>query len=225
MIIIAHRGASGTEPENTLRAFRRALDFKAPALELDVYFHDGRLLVIHDEDLARTTNGRGKLYRFSLEEVRKFDAGKGEPIPFLDEVLDCIEGRAWLNIELKGAGTAAPVGEFLRSKVLARKWKESDFLVSSFDTAQLGEFRSKYPEFRVAVLTNRRFWNAVEFSRKLGAVAVNPSLKIVSPSLVAAAHDAGLQVFVYTVNSPQDFERLQSWGVDGIFTDFPERFL
>ncbi len=108
MLCIGHRGAAGLEPENTLRSVRRALEVGADGIEIDVHCLDGELVVIHDHSLNRTTNGAGALRHHTLAEARQLDAGKGERIPFLREVLDLVDRRALVNIELKGARTAAP---------------------------------------------------------------------------------------------------------------------
>jgi hypothetical protein len=112
---IAHRGASAYEPENTLRAFERAIEMGATMLELDVHLsRDGRVVVIHDPDLARTTDGEGHVTDLSLAEIRRFDAGLGERVPILEEVVELVRGQAQLYVELKGQRTPAPVVDVLR---------------------------------------------------------------------------------------------------------------
>ena len=99
---IGHRGASGYEPENTLRSFSRAIEMKCSWIELDVHMADGHIMVIHDEDLSRTTNGKGKISESKYEYLSKLDAGEGEHIPTLPEVLALVDHRCRINIELKG---------------------------------------------------------------------------------------------------------------------------
>jgi len=109
LFCFGHRGARGHEPENTLRSVRKALELGADGIEVDVYFVDGRLMVIHDDTLNRTTNGKGPVAGRTFAELRALDAGKGERIPTLAEVFDAVNHRAVINMELKGPGTAAPV--------------------------------------------------------------------------------------------------------------------
>ena len=116
MLIVGHRGAAGHEPENTLRSVEAALRLGANAIEIDVHQVEGRLVVIHDDRLERTTNGEGRLAAHSLAALRALDAGQGERIPTLDEVIELVAGRAELVIELKGADTAEPVARLLRSQ-------------------------------------------------------------------------------------------------------------
>ena len=111
---IGHRGACGYEPENTLRSFKKALDLGVDTIELDVHkTKDEATVVIHDEKVDKTTNGTGFVADKSLEEIKKLDAGKGEKIPTLEEVLDLVNRKAQVNIELKGEGTARPVADII----------------------------------------------------------------------------------------------------------------
>ena len=117
MLHIAHRGASAHEPENTLRAIRAALTLGADAIEIDVHLVEGHLVVIHDLDVDRTTNGHGTVRSFSFERLRQLDAGKGERIPTLQEVTELVAGAVPLIVELKGAGTGAPVARYVQEQV------------------------------------------------------------------------------------------------------------
>ncbi len=140
---IGHRGAKGLEPENTLRSIRRALDLGVDGVEIDVYFVDGQLVVIHDDTLERTTNGRGRVEEQSFDYLRSLDAGKGEKIPTLCEVFETVNRRAFINIELKGRNTAMPVFELIEEYCDSKGWKKEDFLVSSFDHRELGKLKSR----------------------------------------------------------------------------------
>ena len=117
MICIGHRGAMGYAPENTLKSFALALELGASWVEADVHYVDDHLIVMHDERLERTTNGKGLLSEKSFNYLRKLDAGDGEKIPTLEELLDLIVGKAGINIELKGPGTAGPVIELIRERM------------------------------------------------------------------------------------------------------------
>src|SRR2546428_297275 len=136
-LCIGHRGARGHEPENTVRSVRRAIELGADGVEIDVYFVDGELVVIHDAKLERTTNGRGRVMRKSFAFLRSLDAGKGERIPTLREIFDAVDRRAFVNVELKGRNTAEPVQSLIEEYVAARGWRFEDFIVSSFHRREL----------------------------------------------------------------------------------------
>ncbi|MDZ7825633.1 MAG: glycerophosphodiester phosphodiesterase family protein [Gammaproteobacteria bacterium] len=142
-LCIGHRGASGLAPENTLPAFELAVALGVDAIELDVHLCEGELVVIHDDDLTRTTSGRGRVATSTLAGLRELDAGDGNRIPLLTEVLDRVADRCTLNIELKGAGTAGPVIDLLR-----RRGADPDrHLLSAFDHVELEHARAAAPEF------------------------------------------------------------------------------
>jgi len=224
LICIAHRGASGHEPENTLRAIRRALEFGADGIEIDVYFVDGELVVFHDAKLDRTTNGRGRLMKKKFEQLRALDAGKGERIPTLREVLDTVDGRAFINIEMKGRRTAKPVLELIRGQMRARGLRREDFLISSFWRRELRDLRALGgSEIPLGILFARRARRFKKLAAQLGASAIHTPLNFTNARLVRRAHENNLKVFVYTANDPRDIERMRKIGVDGVFTDFPKR--
>lgn len=222
-LVIAHRGASGYAPENTLKAFDKAIELGADWIELDVQLHGRALLVFHDLHLDRRTNGRGRLSNYSLRHLRALNAGAGERIPLLGEVLDRVNRRARLNIELKtGPGTARAVAALLK-RYLKRGWRPDDFLVSSFHLPELSEFRRHLPQVPRAVLLCGVPLDLAACATKLGAAAVSLDQDFADPALIRDARRRGLKVFVYTVNRPGDIARLKKLGVDGIFTDYPDR--
>ncbi len=225
-VCIAHRGASGEEPENTLRAFSRALAQGATFLELDVHLVHDRLLVIHDDTLERTTSGTGPLAARSLAELRALDAGHGERIPFLEEVLELAHGRARLNIELKGPRTAGPVVRSLQAAVQEGGWRPDQFLLSAFDWQQLAAARELEPALPVALLAGKGAGGEVlEAAERLGAEAIHVSRWSARRRLVAAAHERGLATRVYPINRAWEYDLMLRLGVAGIFTDFPGRAL
>jgi len=220
-LCIGHRGAGGHEPENTLRSVRRALEMGAHGIEIDVRLVHGELLVMHDAKLDRTTNGRGWLARKPLAVLRALDAGGGERIPTLREVVETVNRRAFLNIELKGRRTAKPVSALIHTFVHTRGWRYEDFLVSSFMGAELRAITdSRIP---IGLLLTRPTRLYALSARRLRACAVHPAARFVTARFVADAHGRGLRVFPYTVNAPSEILRLRKLGVDGVFTDFPER--
>lgn len=218
MICFGHRGASGYEPENTLRSFKRAIDFGCHWIELDVYLVDERIVVIHDEDLSRTTNGTGRISTSSFTYLRSLDAGKGEQIPTLEEVFDLVDHQCGINIELKGPGTAAAVGEFLASA----QYRSDEILISSFDHHEVALMD---PDWNRAVLFENVSTEYVDRALELHAVSINLDRHLVTESTVATAHRSGLKVYVFTVNTPTDLRQMNALAVDGVFSDFPDRVL
>jgi glycerophosphoryl diester phosphodiesterase len=223
--VLAHRGARGHAPENTLAAFDKAIDLGAKWIELDVQLHRSRLWVFHDLRLERCTNGRGWLVDHDEAALRKLDAGGGQKIPFLDEALAHIGRRARVNVELKSAaGTAAAVAAVLR-ECLARGWKPDDFLVSSFHLPELRDFKRRLPEVPLGVLMCGVPLTLAAAATELGAAVLSLDMDFADPALIEDAHRRGLRVFVYTVNLPADIARMRARGADGVFTDFPDRAL
>ena len=216
-LIIGHRGAAALVPENTLASFAKALELGVDAVELDVYAIEGRLLVIHDDTLERTTNGKGKLASHPLAALRALDAGGGERIPFLEEVFDLVAGRVAINVELKGKGTALPVA------AVAARYPNTRVIVSSFDHRELTAFRATTKATPVAPLFDRDHPRMFEIATELSAWSVNVSRKIASRALLDAARERALRTLVYTVNDPAEASRLQRDGAGGVFTDCPDK--
>jgi glycerophosphoryl diester phosphodiesterase len=223
LFCFGHRGARGHEPENTVRSIRRALELGADGVEMDVHFVDGHLVVIHDDTLNRTTNGRGRLAGKTFTYLRSLDAGLGEPIPTLAEVFDAVNRRAVINIELKGRHTAAPVVALIAEYVKRHGWGFDDCLVSSFDHARIQEARQLCPEIRIGALILKTPRGLARFAEDLGAWSLHADKRCLTPKLVEDAHRRGLKVYVFTVNEPEEIVRMRALGVDGVFSDFPER--
>ena len=221
IMTIGHRGAKGHEPENTIASFEKAIKLGCDYIELDVHLADEELFVIHDSSVDRTTNGSGKITELTREQIESLDAGNGQKIPTLSEVLAFINGRCGVNIELKGTRTARPVCALLNT-LLNRSLLSSPILISSFDYRELDEVDK---EFRRGLLFDKIHDNWVELARDYSTWSVNLPHKTVSLDIIQKAHLQGFRVLVYTVNDPNDMKKLLSLGVDGIFTDFPDRLL
>ena len=224
LLCIGHRGAMGHAPENTLLSFKKALELGAQCVEMDVYHVGGSLVVFHDDRLERTTNGSGYLLDHDFETLRSLDAGAGEKIPTLGEVFETVDLRAGVNIELKGPGTARPVVEFIASQ-RKKGWGDDFILVSSFNHSELEAVRRIDANTKIGVLIAGPPTNGVAVAVDLGAYSVHLSLEFVDRTFVEDAHLCGLQVFVFTVNDPDDIRRMEELGVDGVFTNYPERVL
>lgn len=225
MQIIAHRGASGLAPENTLKAIALALAQGAEAIEIDVQVADGELWVFHDRRLERCTNGEGVLSEQSCAYLQSLDAGDGEPIPTLWQVMSLIRGRCELHIELKGVNTAKPVAALTKKAETELGFTTAQWIVSSFHHPELASFAGLRPEIRLGALTANLPLNLALFAERLGAWSINCDVDFVDEMLIEDAHQRGLKVLVYTVDHIADQQRLAQWGVDGIFTNRPDRFI
>lgn len=226
-IEIAHRGAMGYEPENTLLSFHKALNLKADMLEMDVYrCKSGELVILHDNTVDRTTNGSGYIWDLTLEELRKLDAGKGQKIPMLEEVLDTFENIK-INLELKGENTAERVYEIIKNYVKKGKWQYESFFISSFNHRLLLEFNSivqKNPGIKISPLVVGIPMNLSLFVTKLNAYSLNISTEFVNADIINEAHEKGMNVFVYVVNDLAELRRMESLSIDGYFTNYPGLF-
>lgn len=225
---IAHRGASAYEPENTLRAFERAIELGATMVELDVHLsRDGYPVVIHDPDLSRTTNGTGRVGDLPLDEIKRLDAGVGERVPTLAQAIDLVRDRAQLYIELKGQQTPTAVVAILR---------EMDFV----DQAIIGSFypwlpqKAKFlePAVRTSILISARDQQAdyLQWAQAVEADYVHPCWergsptphKLLTPDLIADIRDHGLGTIVWHEERPEELRELVKLDVDGICTNTPD---
>lgn len=223
ILCFAHRGASGHEPENTLSAIEKAIELGADWVEVDVYAVEGELIVIHDEKLKRTTNGTGFVVGNTLQYLRSLDAGKGQRIPTLREVVECVDHRAGINIEMKSPEMAGLVVSLIHEYIMRWKWRNDQFIVSSFHRRELARLKELDPSLRIGIVLGGFHLPYKKFIARYPAYSVHSRFDLVNEEFVRSAHECGLKVFVYTVNQPGDITRMTEMGVDGIFTDFPER--
>ena len=228
MLIIGHRGAAGISPENTLKSFEDAIQAGAHGLELDVQVClTGELVVIHDMRVDRTTDGRGLVSTLSFSELRRLNAGDNEKIPTLQEVLDLVDNRIEIHVELKSAGTSEKTARLLHRYVSNGRYTFDRFVVSSFNHHELVNFRKFNKECRLAALMAHTPLNYADVIEKdsLDLWSLNLDMDNTSPEYVRSAHERGYRFLVYTVNELEDGKRLEKMGVDGVFTNFPARFL
>lgn len=222
-LCIGHRGARGHAPENTLLSIDTGIALGADMIEFDVQLCEGELVVIHDPRLERTTNGKGRVDHVRLGYLRGLDAGKCQQIPTLKEVLDLVSGRASLNVEIKSAaGTGAHVAAALR-RAIGDGWTTNQFLVSSFHLPELYEFKQQAPEIPIGALVCGVPLDWAACATELGAQALNVSAEFADARLIADAHARGMKVYAYTVNHPDDMKLLRDAGIDGVFSDYPDR--
>jgi len=224
-LVIAHRGASHEKPENTFSAYERAVELRADMIEVDLHrTRDGDVVISHDAELAGL-GGEGEIADATLAEVRGLDAGDGQQVPTLEEVLDGFGTRIAFNLELKqGTRGAYPGLEAIAVAAVRDRSLGETTLFSSFYDPVLARLRAEAPETRIALLLSRRYpAHPFERARALGAEAINPEDCLVTPQLVAGAHEAGLAVYPFTVDDEPRMRELLSWGVDGLFTNVPRR--
>lgn len=221
MFVFGHRGAAGHAPENTLQSIAAGLAYGVDGIEIDVRLLEDELIVLHDERLERTTTGGGHYKAMRLADLRRLDAGNGQRVPLLAEVVAVVAGRAVLNVEVKEAGIARQVVAALERVAPAACL--ADILLSSFDEATTTELATLCGSMRLGVLYEDGFTAALARAEALAAWSLHLPLLDVGPAAVAAAHAAGLRVYVYTVNAHEDIARCQAAGVDGVFSDYPDR--
>jgi glycerophosphoryl diester phosphodiesterase len=224
-LVIAHRGASGYLPENTLPAYERAVAQNADMIEIDLHRScDGVIVVAHDADLSGL-GGRGEIADVTLSELRTLDAGGGESVPTLDEVLDGFGTRIPFNLEIKwGRRGDYPGLEAGALKAVERRGLLRDTLFSCFHDSVLERLRRQSTTARIGFLLSPRDpARPIERARAVGAEALHPWVGLAKPDLIEAAHAEGLAVYPYTVDAEADIRRMLDLGVDGLFTNYPDR--
>jgi glycerophosphoryl diester phosphodiesterase len=219
-LIYAHRGISAMHPENTLRAFRRALAIGVDGIELDVHpTADGIPVVIHDRDVGRTTNGGGYVDQTPLVQLKTFDAGDGERVPTLAEVLALVGDAAHLDIEIKGSDVERAVLDVLAQHPTVR------WAISSFSWDTLRTVRRLDPVAELWPLAERAGDDLTAIADELAAPAVSLFTGAYSAQNALTLRDAGLRVMVWTVNDPQEAQRVKDLGAFGLCSDDPQRLM
>jgi len=216
MIIMGHRGAAALAPENTLLSMATAMEIGVDAVEIDVHLSkDNEIVVIHDATVDRTTNGTGAVNRLLLEEIKKLDAGQGEAIPTLQEVVDFIQGKVKLVIELKGAGTEAPVVELIKSNGLWENVYVISFWHRLVRTVKEMDSRIKTGVLFVGCPVDTSFAAAVS------ADALVMKYTFVDKRFVDTAHKEGFRVFIWNIDDPHLVRPYAAMGVDGMGSNDP----
>ncbi|USK35267.1 glycerophosphodiester phosphodiesterase [Bacillus sp. F19] len=236
MLTVAHRGASGYAPENTIASFDKAIEMKADFIEIDLQVSkDGRLMVIHDDSVERTTNGKGNVRDLTYHQLRNLDAGSwfhdsftGQKIPAFDEVLDRYIDKCGLLIELKSPamypGIEKKVYDALSSRGLIEN-PQTKIIVQSFDTNSMKHFHEIAPTIPIGVLvkfTPKGISNAQLSKYKTYANYVNPNKRLVSKKLIARIHEHDMKIIPYTIRDRKTAKAFLQLDLDGITTDFPD---
>jgi glycerophosphoryl diester phosphodiesterase len=213
---VGHRGVMGVEPENTLRSFLRAEHEGLDWIELDLRLSkDGALVVMHDAEVDRTTDGSGAVADLTLAELRQLDAGKGERVPVFEEVLDAV-GKP-VQAEIKDVAAARVLAEVLRER------SETDRVsVLSFHDDALWQIRAALPDVRTVLVADGPLGaDIVDRARRAGARLVSLALRRIHRDVVERCHAAGIDVIAWTVNTDEDLALARALKLDGVVTDVP----
>jgi glycerophosphoryl diester phosphodiesterase len=242
LLVIAHRGASGLAPENTLIAFEKAIQIGVDRIEMDLrQTIDGEVVVIHDKTIKRTTNGWGSVHKLSLKKLQRYSAGSwfhhkysAERVPTFRDVLELVNGRTKLLLEIK---EGSPYHHHIEKNILdlINEYNAHDWcIVQSFNDKVLQNFR-KLPQLNSdvqklfeAFIPVAPFYGGSRFSYKRiksygFAEEININYRYVTPLVVRKVHQLGKKVNVWTVNEPANLRKYVNMGVDGIITDYPDR--
>lgn len=223
-LIVAHRGASGYALENSLDAFRKAVEQNADMIELDVFtLKDGNVVCFHDSSLKRLTGVAGNIADYTLAELNQLTLSDGSRIPLLSDALRVMDKQLRLNVELKGPGTAEPTYRILQEFIANEGWKMSDFHISSFRHDELRIMRGLNDHIEIGILPHGSPLEALNVGKEVGAHSINAYHGSLNPASVAEIHKAGFKIYAWTVNSHTDIRRLLNLGIDGFITNYPDR--
>ena len=217
MLRIGHRGARAYEPENTLRSFRKALEIGVDAIEFDVRkTRDNHLVVIHDADVKRTTNGKGLVADLTLKEIKELSTEKGEKIPTLEEALELLDNKVKILIELKEMGLEEKVLSTIHSKKV-----EKNVIIASFLEPALAKTRELDKQIETGLIYAKHP-NPIKAALELKANYLISLYRFTHTANVQKAHENGLKVIVWTINTVEEAAEFVKKGVDGIATDKPD---
>jgi glycerophosphoryl diester phosphodiesterase len=217
MLRVGHRGARAYAPENTLASFKKALEIGVDAVELDVRkTKDNQLVVIHDADVKRTTNGEGLVSELTLKEIKDFSTDGGEKIPTLQEALDFLDKKVKVLIELKEAGVEKQVLSILKDRGV-----EKNVVIVSFHEDVLKKTRELNSEVETGLIyaTHK---NPIKAALELRANYLVALYRFIHTANVEKAHKNGLKVIAWTINKPEEAKQYAAKGVDGITSDKPD---
>lgn len=215
-LTIGHRGVMGVEPENTLRSFLRAERAGMDAIELDLHLSkDSALVVMHDTEVDRTTDGTGALADHTLAELRTLDAGQGERIPVFEEVLDAV--RSPIQAEIKDAAAARSLAEVMHRRGLVERVE-----VSSFHDEAIAEIRSLVPGVRTVLIASRWGADIVDRALAVGAASLALSIRRLTLEIVEKAHKEGIGVIGWVVNTQDQLRLARAFQLQAVTTDLPE---
>lgn len=223
-IVIGHRGAMGHATENSLPSIEKAMDLGVDMIEIDVFkIKSGEVVVFHDDEVDRLTNGGGMLENYSIFDLNQLRLDGNYKIPTLQDVLRLIDNKVRLNIELKGSDTAERVDFIIQYYIREEGWDPDNFLISSFKWEELRKMRKVNPQIPIAILTEKDPLQALAVARELKAEAINPNFGELTQEVVDKIQLEDFRVYTWTVNEPEQIREMKEFGVDGIITNYPER--
>ena len=219
---IAHKGASDYAPENTLEAFRKAIKLKIDVVEFDVHHtKDGKLIIMHDHNVKRTTDGLGSIHKLSLKELRKFHEPNGEAVPTLQEVINILKNKCICKIDIKDSNITEKV-----LKVIKKNHIESSVIITSELHSVLKKTKQLAPKIKIelgAFKEKRPIKEMIKEVKDIKAEIISPHYSIITKKLVDESHKNGLEVHVWTVDDPKMMKEMKKLGVDGITSNYADK--
>lgn len=219
-----HRGAKAYVAENTLESISKALELGVDGIEIDVHkCKSGELVVFHDFTVDRLTNTTGEISNFTLSELKTLTISNKYKIPTLVEVLDLIDRKCILNIELKGKNTASATGSLIENYIENHQWNYNNFIVSSFNFEELMATFKLNKKVPLGVLIESNIDEAITFGKSIKATAIHPDYNLLTKENVEKIQTEGFHVNTWTVNTTEAIKRMKAYKVNAIISDFPDR--
>ncbi len=212
--------------ENTIESVQKAIELNVDGIEIDVFkSKTGELVVYHDPFLSRLSNSNAFIEQISLDSIKKVELIGGYFIPTLEEIVDIIPEKIFLNIELKGQDTAFETNKIIINYLNTYNFPVSKFIISSFRWDELKKIRSFNKDIPIAILVDSLYKidDAIKLAKQINAVALNPNKDFITKEIVNKIQSKNIKVYPYTINTPRNIRKMRSMGVDAIITDYPER--
>ena len=225
-LVIGHRGAMGYETENTLASIQKALDIKVDGIEIDVFkCKSGEIVVFHDEELDRLTDGKGSIEDKTFDELQQLTVEGDHKIPLLKDVLNLVNGHCMVNIELKGVNTANAVSKIVNMYMEFDMFAEEDIIISSFNWDELEAFHKKNKNVHIGVLTDEKQdpMEALPLAKKLKAKNIHVEASTLTEVIVKNIKKRGYKIFVWFEKEPKSFKKIIDLKVHGIIADRPDK--
>lgn len=223
MLVIAHKGASGYAPENTLSAIKRAIELDADMIEIDVRIcKSGELVVIHDALLHRVTNGKGRVKDKMLIELQELVVEETEKIITLTEVLAYIQGKVPLDVNVKSSSAILPTAIMLQEYIEQYKCPSEEVILSSSNIVRLYDVKKKYPRVTIAPMI---FWGSgviIAIHLVLKPTLVKVSKRCINRWIINFSHRRNMRVHIWTINKKKEIEKMKILGVNGVITNYPD---
>jgi len=219
---IAHRGASDYAPENTLEAFRKAVELKLEVVEFDVHrTKDGKLVIMHDHNVKKTTDGLGSIHTLSLKELKKIHEPNGESVPTLQEVINILKNKCICKIDIKDSNITEKV-----LKMIKKNHIENSVIITSELISVLKKSKILSPEIKIELggfKEKRPVEEMIKEVKDINAEIISPHYSIITKKLVDESHKNGLEVHVWTVDDPKLMKKMKKLGVDGITSNCADK--